>query len=135
MMTLYHFTKPEFLPSIREQGLIPAAVSRAMEGPACVAQETLVHVMTRGRPVVWLTTAPDEWNGVRLTVRLEANSARLKQWAPWARRNGLNVDELAIEATLQGHTALSVEQWFVYFGTIPPTRIIAGLRATAEIYA
>lgn len=131
-MILYHFTRPEFLPAIREQGIVPRAVPHTLDGDD-PRNAPAAFRMTQGKPVVWLTTIPDEWIGVRLDVRLEPNSTRLKQWAPWARRYGMpNLDRIALDAAMrEGKDPNDIEQWFVYFGTIPPTRIIAGLERKA----
>ena len=133
-MILYHFTKPEFLPAIREQGLVPRAFPHTADNWSAAERENLAQRMTLARPVVWLTTIPDEWIGVRLDVRLQPNTSRLKQWAPWARRHGLpdldaRVQRHALEFHHDGPAV--IEKWFVYFGTIPPTRIIAGLERKA----
>ena len=121
-MILYHFTRPEFLPAIREQGIVPRAVPHT---PTVTTRATLAAAfrMTQGKPVVWLTTIPDEWIGVRLDVRLEPNSH--------ASSNGHH-GHVALDATMrEGKDPNDIEQWFVYFGTIPPTRIIAGLERKA----
>jgi RNA:NAD 2'-phosphotransferase (TPT1/KptA family) len=60
-MILYHFTKPEFLPAIREQGLVPRAVPHTADNWSAAERENLAQRMTLARPVVWLTTIPDEW--------------------------------------------------------------------------
>jgi hypothetical protein len=130
---LYHFTRPEFLPAIREQGIVPRAVPHTLDGDD-PRNAPAAFRMTQGKPVVWLTIIPDKWIGVRLDVRLEPNSTRLKQWAPWARRHGLpdldaRVQRHALEFHHDGPAV--IEKWFVYFGTIPPTRIIAGLERKA----
>jgi hypothetical protein len=132
---LYHFTDPEFLPAIREQGIIPRAIPHTADKWDAAEAEYVAQRMTQGRPVVWLTAIPDEWMGVRLDVRLEPNTSRLKQWAPWAKGNGVDVDRIALDATLREHNGRDLTkdilQWFVYFGTIAPRRIIAGLERKA----
>jgi hypothetical protein len=132
-LILYHFTKPKFLPAIRKQGIVPRAAPHTADNWDAAEGEHLARRMTPGRPVVWLTTIPDEWIGVRLDVRLEPNSSRLKQWAPWARRHGMmDLDRVALDAMLREGNGRDMTkdilQWFLYFGTIAPTRIIAGLK-------
>jgi hypothetical protein len=132
VVILYHFTRPEFLPAIREQGIVPRAVPHTLDGDD-PRSSPAAFCMTQGEPVVWLTTNADEWIGVRLDLRLEPNSTRLKQWAPWAPRHGmLYLDRIALDAAMrEGKDPNDIEQCFVHFGTIPPTLIIAGLERTA----
>jgi hypothetical protein len=117
-MKLYHYTDAENVPSIRAQGLIPRALPRAFDDghPAGA-------LSNGGQPVVWLTGAAD-FSGVRLTVRLEANSKRLVHYATWARKHVPQFDAILAALPLHGSvTAATVEQWYIYFGTIPPNRI------------
>lgn len=136
--TFYHFTKADKLASISQQGLIP-----------CVPQQNAAHaLLTLGKPVVWLTARADDvaWNvdgkcDMRLDVRLNL-SKRLVHWTTWLRSSNTRVliNDRAITtnemldtllADLSEAQARSTMHHYVYFGTIPPDRIVAGLPAVA----
>jgi hypothetical protein len=125
-MMLYHFTRPENVPSIRERGLVPAPYD---------------HDDTGGQDVVWLTSLPDlrftaeertlclahhgiaydEWltDGpfVRLTVGpLDPRDPLLVEWTPWARKHDIEQDD----PLSRGRIGRSI--WF-YTGRIAPSMI------------
>lgn len=88
-MILYHVTKREFLPGIRERGLVPHVPGVVWNGG-----DSDVATITGGKSVVWLTADKSEWRHDAhvkdqnsetrlLTVRLEPNSKRLVRYAPW----------------------------------------------------
>jgi hypothetical protein len=92
-LTLYHFTDPTNLPSIRERGLLPASLG----------------VVNRPREkAVWLTSCPDELPAdfhqtLMLTVQLDQFDRRLCSDPE---------EELPPQPG-----------WFIYRGVIPPDKI------------
>jgi hypothetical protein len=137
-MILYHVTKREFLPSIRERGLVPH-----VPGVVWDDSDPNVAALTGGKPVVWLTADKTEWRhdahatnknpATRLlTVRLEY-SKRLVRYAPWLHKlNPQYYQDMQIsyaQNVADGLPPQNVEAWHVYFGTIRPDRIIDGLDA------
>jgi hypothetical protein len=113
-MILYHWTHVEHLAAIAEHGLLPH-----LPDP---------HYLTLDKPVVWLTTAADEWSGHRLTARLQPNSKRLVNYATWLRgQHATMVGDSGKTWTSVDIAALMTPErqanWYVYFGTIPPDKI------------
>jgi len=133
-MKLYHFTQADYLPSIRESGLLPSEPS--------ISDLDLVN----GESVVWLTelantrmTAAEceqaiasgnedndgHWFGrgkplARLTLRIPSHDRKLVRYVSWARKH-------AIEEKLENplfKTRFAQANW-IYFGIITPDKIIA----------
>ena len=120
VVILFHYTEPGHLPAIAERGLVPS-----LPDP---------EFMTKGKPVVWLTTGGDEWwersghgEPVRIVVRLPTNSRPLAHYAKWLRRHFgaaeapgwiLTCDDLLAHLTPQQQA-----DWYVYFGVIAPARL------------
>ena len=123
-MKLYHFTHPAKLPSSTECGLVPFTPD--------------VEFMTMGNAVVWLTTGKDDSGWIRpkerratarrLTVRIEPANKRLAHFATWLRKqrgsfiggNGRPGRYGDLIAYLPAGAEMN---WYVYFGTIPPSKI------------
>jgi hypothetical protein len=147
-MILYHFTNPVNIAGIAIRGLEPGG-----DDP----------FMTKGKPVVWLTEAPDtamteqqaeqfairgcvraagsSWltgkgddSLIRLTVSLEPNSSRLAHYLTWldreCRKDGFDPVRARSRLVLE-----IAEQWWIYFGTIPPSKIIDGPNIDLELRA
>ena len=96
--TLYHFTDAANLPGIRKRGLVPAPL--------------LVFPRWQKHKGVWLTLSPDgsPCDGTTmLTVRLDAFDPRL-------------------HFDLEPDPEFQCADWRIYLGTIPPEKIIAGLK-------
>jgi hypothetical protein len=118
-MILYHSTRIEHLESIAKRGLLPHVPGEHHdEGHPAVAW------LTCGKPVVWLTSDPDEWNPPTLSVRLEPNSKRLSPYWQWRMTQPYAAEmrqAVANEASAWG----KAQNWFVYFGIIHPSKIVA----------
>ena len=93
-LTLYHFTDPANLPSIRERGLVPAPL--------------LAFPAWQKHKGVWLTlrpVLPCEYEcTAMLTVRLYALDSKL-------------------HFDLEADPDYRCEDWRIYLGTIPPDKI------------
>jgi hypothetical protein len=131
-MILFHVTSVDRLGSIARDGLVPQVPGVVWnDGDPALAR------LTGGKPVVWLTTDPDEWRhdaGARLlTVSLAPNSKRLVHYLTWLHRcDPAFYDEMRIryacEVAARGQgAAQNVEAWHVYLGTIRRDQIVDGL--------
>ena len=103
-MRLYHFTAKEHIESIEEHGLIP----KIADGAAAV--------MTRGIPVVWLTSkpipawmisAPKEGELVMLTINAK-RGRHLIRWAPWLRQTDINIVDEETGEVIHHHSGAEI---------------------------
>jgi hypothetical protein len=135
-MILHHYTDSENAAGIREHGLIPHAVPRAARDYEPAAQ---ARCGANGQPIVWLTANAVDYvvQTVRVSVKLEANSKRLVHYATWARKHIPNFNAVLIDAAMNGGSvaAEAIDDWYIYFGTIPPKRITEILDRTATAKA
>ena len=123
-MILYHFTKPQFLSGIDRDGLLPHL-------PGAVHQGEPDPNLTAGKPVVWLTSDPNDWDYSkrrasveRITVRIEPNSARLVHFMTWARKYIPDLIEAVMADSRGGpEQVMQAEHWYVYFGTVARNRL------------
>jgi hypothetical protein len=152
-MLLYHFTTPDRLASIARQGLVPGegkpgdllAGKRGVwltENPVKTVSATdraLLVAQGVWDDAGWLPLANE-----MLTVRIP-ECARLKHYLTWLRKQTPSIDSsvaVILEAgrrTSRGTRLLPnlnnpllrpvgmAAQWWVYFGTIKPDRIVADL--------
>ena len=111
---LNHFTRPEHLAAIAKDGLLPLEDRRDMAD---------------GKTVVWLTEEASadylEAGAVKLTVDLPSDDPKLFRYMPWLREKLWDSAPDPKEALAEFPNP---DLWWLYFGTIPPLRIIAGLR-------
>lgn len=145
-MILYHTTRIKNLASIAREGLWPHVPGVVWDGG-----EPAVARLTHGRPVVWLTADGSEWrhdrheeriscapDTRRLSVRLEPNNKRLMAYWPWLQKHDLPAAACVNRWRAEAQLGLSerpdqnVPAWFVYFGTIPPDKIVDGLEREQE---
>jgi hypothetical protein len=123
-MVLYHATPRSRLAQIRRKGLKPHVPGRVWG--VCDA------AMTRGKPVVWLTADPTTWRHAKhpnkkkrnpdqilLTVMIDWSAPKLRHYMSWfdprKKKDWFFVCKDNPAA------------WFVYFGALPPGRIVGGL--------
>jgi hypothetical protein len=92
-LTLYHFTDPANLPSIRERGLVPAPLR--------------AHPGHEHRKAVWFTLRPNNPSDYECTAML---TVQIYKFDPLLHRD--------IDPEL-----LRIEDWRLYYGTIPPDKI------------
>ena len=124
-MKLYHFTKQDCLPGIRQGGLI-------------AHQPDFLPRFVTIKPVVWLTDSNDTlcWMTnrksfpCRLMVTLPKNK-RLAHFATWMKRQGHSkvLQTILEEVENSGGVAACsgwLDHWYVHFGTIPASRISEG---------
>jgi hypothetical protein len=93
-LTLYHFTRPENLPSIREHGLLPRPIQ--------------IGSQWDGHKAVWLTLRPEPAADFEQSIMLKV---RLYAFDPLLRFDP------------ESDPDFRCEDWRVYLGTIPPDKI------------
>jgi len=149
-MLYYHFTSPEKVARIRSTGLSLGAV-HVSPGETLQA----VWLTTRGdadahgleNGGAFLTDEQRqearEWAGeiprrearlakdgsIRITVELHSNDRDLHEWLPWARQHVAS-DMMALLHPV-GSSLHMAKSWRLYFGTIPPSAIVAIDRVAA----
>jgi hypothetical protein len=77
-------------------------------------------MLTLGRPVVWLSSGPNDWSGNkdahRLTVQLGANSRRLANHLTWMRQQN---HQFLLKALAEPEFKLPIApRNYIYFGAI-----------------
>ena len=116
---LYHVTR-NYLPRIRREGLKPQVPGKVFG--ICDPD------VTKGKRVVWLTADPTEWKHDKhhrksfrdpdaslLTVAVSWKDECLRHYLSW--RDPTKTEYFNSNSN-------NVPAWFVYFGTIPPERIV-----------
>ena len=118
-MVLFHSTPKKFLPRIRREGLKPHVPGDVWG--LCDPR------MTHGKPVVWLTADPRDFNHskhpqkdsrnpdvVLLVVGIDWTSPELKHYLSW--RDPRKRDPVRCNNNMPA--------WFVHFGRIKPSQIL-----------
>lgn len=143
-MLLYHYTSHANLPGIMSEGLnrgeAPLSDTRVVKavnlttdprptghgldggGEIVTEAESALYFRKFGWVIPAGTVVADK-KEVRITVKVSSSDLKLKRWRPWAKRNcepGY-ADRLAAA----GGSNAKPETWWLYFGTIPPSAIVA----------
>ncbi len=119
---LYHYTFPENVESIVAEGLTrgdtPTDVRCTPGNPygAGCSGIWMTTVDRLGEPHGWMTTAPEKCKA-RFTVEIPQFDSRLWLWDRFAA--SAKIDETTL-TELNRCGGSEHEQWYVYFGVIPP---------------
>jgi hypothetical protein len=119
-MVLYHVTRKDRVAQIRREGLKPHLPGKVWG--------ICDPVMTRGKPVVWLTADKHTWRHVKhpnkawrepdavlLTILINWSAPKLQHYLSW-----FDPRKKLPWLDCPNNTAA----WFVYFGTISPKQIM-----------
>jgi hypothetical protein len=112
-MRLYHFTAPEYLPMIKENGIVRGNVYTS---PSEAFQAVWLTADPSWTTQDWTQASTHDKARFRITVDIPDSSRKLWPWPKLAKQLGVSPEWYEIQINLRGDP----EQWYVFLGVVPP---------------